>query len=825
MKSETNGHGLTVGADRMGLLRPARSLEDEASAWKNASHDLAEWAAKVLMNRSDAYGRYARPEPGDRARVWTERSTLSQARLVEHFRGEGLLGLHTTSTANTSRFGVFDFDNHGTQDASTGSLADDNLRAASALVSHLQELGLHPILEDSDGQGGFHVWLIFSQPVPTPQLHSFLARAAAILRRSHSVGVEIFPAQPAISGPGLGNWVRLPGRHHTRPHWSRVRGPEGWLAGGDAVERFLAAEGDDPALLSDLRELPPDSDTFDRKEGVPTTNGEPLPHAVSRRTIETMEGMVPEGERNNRVFKAAAELSGNGLPADRVEDALLPGAIQSGLGKAEARRTIASATSKPRRPTLEVGAESHEYRPFPTEALPAPVRQYVRACADSIECDPGFIAPLTLSVLAAAIGSSAELKLSDTWTVPAIFWTVLVAPSGTRKTPAAKAATWPAVEVARERMRTLRQELEEYRQLPEEEGRNATEPIPRPATFVSDITPEALAALPGQFPGGLLHYCEEIGRLLEGFGRYNDGRGGSEVGMYLTLFDGVDTRIDRKTGDQRTIYLERPAVSICGTIQPTVLEKILTRQGFLENGLAARFRFAQPPPTLPSFREAPVPDEVRSGYYALYVKLLGQGDPHAPNVLQLIEQADELLRKFRRENYVKLEALADGPLRQAYAKLEATPARLALILHCVRRVLGEVSSDEIDAETMSDAIRLTEWFRNEDDRFYSWLLSSEADRTISRLVALVERKGGEISVRELQRSCFSTATRNATGAVDTLEGLRSQGRGHWLTEPTRKDGNRGGGDVFRLLPNPTPDKSAPSAFVPSEIGHRSASGP
>ena len=32
---------------------------------------------------------------------------------------------------------------------------------------------------------------------------------------------EVFPKQNYLTGKMLGNWVRLPGKHHTRNHWSR----------------------------------------------------------------------------------------------------------------------------------------------------------------------------------------------------------------------------------------------------------------------------------------------------------------------------------------------------------------------------------------------------------------------------------------------------------------------------------------------------------------------------------------------------------------------------------------------------------------------------
>ena len=47
-----------------------------------------------------------------------------------------------------------------------------------------------------------------------------------------------------------------------------------------------------------------------------------------------------------------------------------------------------------------------------------------------------MVAVPTLSVLSGAIGDAVRLELKRSWTEPATLWTVLVAPSGSTKSPA-----------------------------------------------------------------------------------------------------------------------------------------------------------------------------------------------------------------------------------------------------------------------------------------------------------------------------------------------------------------------------------------------------
>jgi len=72
------------------------------------------------------------------------------------------------------------------------------------------------------------------------------------------------------------------------------------------------------------------------------------------------------------------------------------------------------------------GAGELQYRPFPVEALPEPVRGFVDAGARAIGCDPSFVALPLLAALASAVGNTRRLRLKRGWLVPPILWTSVV---------------------------------------------------------------------------------------------------------------------------------------------------------------------------------------------------------------------------------------------------------------------------------------------------------------------------------------------------------------------------------------------------------------
>jgi putative DNA primase/helicase len=222
----------------------------EAAAWYAHADRLAEWARRLHVNRCDVWGRYGAsgtytaPRVSQRGKVF-----LTLADVARHFRAacrEDVLGLHTTSPDNLSRWAAVDIDQHGDGGNDPGA----NLRAAVAWFERTRALGFRPLLTTSNGAGGYHLRALFREPIPTARAFAF----ARWLVRDHArFGLpampETFPKQPQIKPGGCGNWLRLPGRHHKRDHWSQVWDGRRWLEGAEAVAWLLSVSGDNPGLI------------------------------------------------------------------------------------------------------------------------------------------------------------------------------------------------------------------------------------------------------------------------------------------------------------------------------------------------------------------------------------------------------------------------------------------------------------------------------------------------------------------------------------------------------------------------------------------------
>jgi hypothetical protein len=234
------------------------------AAWRSAAERLSHWAWDKLINRTDVWGGYhsiadrkkimkdgnplgattTRPPVKSRGKVVLDRSLLQR-----HFLAtmpQQIVGLHSTSPDNTSRWGGFDIDWHGPLSTAPGI----NEAAALGWYARLEGFGLKPLLYQSNGKGGFHLWQIFSSPLATADVFAFckwLVADHAFFEMT--APPEHFPKQVGIAQGRYGNWQRLPGRHHTRAYWSEVWDGNRWATGEDAVEHVLSINGDDAGLL------------------------------------------------------------------------------------------------------------------------------------------------------------------------------------------------------------------------------------------------------------------------------------------------------------------------------------------------------------------------------------------------------------------------------------------------------------------------------------------------------------------------------------------------------------------------------------------------
>jgi hypothetical protein len=451
-------------------------------------------------------------------------------------------------------------------------------------------------------------------------------------------------------------------------------------------------------------------------------------------------------------------------------------------------------------------AEPHGYLPFPLAALPEPVQTLVREGALALGCDPAFVALPALAVVAGLTGNTRAIRLKPDWTEPAVVWAAVVAPSGTQKSPAARLALGPLIDVQRKFVEAHRLALQAHEtakaahEAAAKAFAKATGPDPGPAPtapvcerhVVSDVTIERLAEILEDNPRGLLLYRDELAGWVHNFGRYRSG--GSDLPAWLSMHRADAILVDRKGDNRKTTYVARAAVSVTGGIQPGTLARVLATPEAVESGLLARLLLARPPRTPKTWTEAAVSPATHQRYAELFPGLLILSPAHLPDgtavpyVLTLDDDARRLWIDFYQE-WADEQALADEALAAALSKLEGYAARLALIHHVVEHVgLGADDRCPVSRRSVAAGILLTRWFANEARRLYGELEETEAERATRRLVEYIQARGGAVTARELCRS--SRRYRTMEEAAQVLDALAKAGLGEWAVRPTTARGGR-----------------------------------
>lgn len=238
----------------------AHTTTKHHAAWTQYADDLAAWVERVQI-RDD----YAEWDKGWKCKK--QKTNPIAMKLRGHFSGFLTLGMYTTHPERqTCKFFGMDIDAHDGQDVDVVA----NWWFALRSFNELRAMGLHPLLEDSNGKGGYHVWVLFDNEVSAKYLYAlgrWLSQFAP-----NGVHVETFPKQPMIMANGYGNQMRLPGKHHKSQHWSGIYDGQK----GDLVYDMEAIQLILDCPLSNADNIPPHVLQYvETRTPTPTTNNTP----------------------------------------------------------------------------------------------------------------------------------------------------------------------------------------------------------------------------------------------------------------------------------------------------------------------------------------------------------------------------------------------------------------------------------------------------------------------------------------------------------------------------------------------------------------------
>jgi Protein of unknown function (DUF3987) len=324
--------------------------------------------------------------------------------------------------------------------------------------------------------------------------------------------------------------------------------------------------------------------------------------------------------------------------------------------------------------------------------------------AKAMPTAPEFLFTTLLPSAASCIGSAAQviIKPSAKYKQPMVFWSAIVANSGSMKTPAQRIILDPLVELEKQAYEAYKTELADY-EYRKAAGENIVKPI-RKRYLTKDATLETLQRIHNDNPRGVLYYRDEMAGAIKGRDQYRKGRGADEEAE-LDQWTGAAIIVDRA---DKSTCLPQSAISRTGSIQWEVLGDLMGDHRDA-NGAWSRWLFcAADAPT----RYLSLPqEETDTGISETLIWLYAELEKLPTQDYFLDHSAKRMFEYWQRQLVDEQQTQQAFGLQLVYPKIEAYTARLALWLHIVNAVLRrEQPTKMISGLTMGRAIQLAAYY-------------------------------------------------------------------------------------------------------------------
>ncbi len=411
-------------------------------------------------------------------------------------------------------------------------------------------------------------------------------------------------------------------------------------------------------------------------------------------------------------------------------------------------------------------------RPFPLEAFPAPIGEFIRAVAESHVVDPSMCGLPALGVAGAAMGGAWRLQLKGRFLVPPALWVAIVANSGTNKSGPLREIVAP-----------LRKNLT-VDQIPD--------PMlnPQGQAVVSDATLEAVVVRLRDAPRGLLVFRDELAGWVKGFNAYRKG-GGADEAAWLEFWGGGEYTVDRKTAVER-IHSDAALAGVLGGIQPKVLVDCFDPAKFA-SGLVPRILITCPPQTEMFWSEAEVDPAAEARWHSAitwlrttpFVALDANAGRYLPRVARFSTEARACYAAFHNAMELEIHQTTDENARAFISKARLQAARLALIHHGLRLACEDRDlTRDVGLASVEAAALWARWCLEEQIRVYGFGAKAHREQSVREVVAALRRHPTPVvTTRQVQRlRKFESA--GAARAVMTQ--LVELGHARWADESKNK---------------------------------------
>lgn len=439
---------------------------------------------------------------------------------------------------------------------------------------------------------------------------------------------------------------------------------------------------------------------------------------------------------------------------------------------------------------------------FDYALLPNVLKGNVHDIANRMQCPPDFVAVGLLTSISSLIGHQIGIKPKqrDDWLVVPNLWGACIGRPGVLKSPAlnesikhprrlelnmkkeyeaSKKDRDAAILVVKVKGKSVEQEIAKALKAHDKdkaqqlalEVQDIPEEKKRIRLITNDATVEKLGEILADSKRCILTYRDELSAFLRSMDREDKK---SDRGFYLEAWNGTSLVYTYDRIGRGTIDIERPCVSILGSIQPGPLQSYIsgaTRGGEGDDGLLQRFQLAVWPDVSKTWKNVDKwPDkEAKDAVFNLFNRLL-ELDIVTPNVeesqsdlipyLRFDGKAQDLFDEWRSELEHKIRNDEYPPALEAHmSKYRSLIPSLALIFH----VIDHSDLDAVGEESILLALAWAEYLESHARRIYNFAHSSDLAVANELYRHIVKGDlGAKFTERDVYRKCWALLDRDGT---------------------------------------------------------------
>ena len=353
---------------------------------------------------------------------------------------------------------------------------------------------------------------------------------------------------------------------------------------------------------------------------------------------------------------------------------------------------------------------------------------FVKALAESTQTPEEMAGILSLGILATAFQSRYSVEVKPDWHEPLCLYTVAIAPPGERKSTVISALSSPVYDYEKRRQEaeaaevkmnqdkrdTLEKRLQYLKGQAVKKTGSGFEEIGELSAqlaefedkysfrlLVDDITSEKLVDIMNTQRGCITVASAEGGVFSAMAGRYDKNM---DFDVYLKGHSGDPIRVDRMGREANQI--DHPRLTMILTIQPDVLDGLMTNEAFRGRGLCGRFLYSVCKSKVGYRNVDPesIPPQVKEAY-AGFVQDILSGEEKG--TIHLSEEARKTLLEYAARVEKRLDEEWEH-IRDWGGKLVGATARIAALIHAAEARINTAET-LVNAETMRAAVEIAEY--------------------------------------------------------------------------------------------------------------------